>query len=120
MAEFVIHEHEAERAGLHHDLRLEVGNVMESWAIPKGIPTTTGIRRLAIKVADHPIGYKNFEGRIEEGYGKGDVRIWDMGEYTLISGDEDSRFVNFRGDKVAGNYHIRHWEGNKWLIWKRP
>lgn len=119
MDEFVVHEHEAERAGLHHDLRLQEGGRLTSWAIPKGMPTESGVKRLAIKVADHQIGYLGFEGKIEKGYGKGDVRIWDMGEYDIISGDENSLFVNFRGDKVVGNYYLKRTGGNKWLIWKR-
>ena len=119
MPEFVVHEHEAKRAGLHHDFRLEADGVLESWAIPKGIPETAGVRRLAIKVADHAVGYAGFEGRIEEGYGRGDVRIFDSGEYDLISGDGDHRFVNLRGDKIRGNYYLRRTEGNRWLMWKR-
>ncbi len=121
MPNFVVHEHHAERAGLHHDFRLEIpGQYLESWAVPKGMPTETGVRRLAIKVEHHPLSYKDFEGRIEKGYGKGDVSIWDEGDYDTISADEDSRFVSLRGDKLRGNYYLRHTSGNKWLVWKRP
>lgn len=116
---FVVQEHIAKRAGFHHDLRLQIDGEMESWAVPKGVPTTVGIKRLAIKVADHPIDYANFEGEIEEGYGAGTVKIFDEGEYNLIEGGLEYRFVNFRGHRLVGNYYMRHWEGNKWLVWKR-
>jgi len=117
--DFVIQEHEAERAGLHYDLRLDVGNTLESWVVPKGVPLVTGQRRLAVKVTDHSIGCKGFEGTIKEGYGKGDVRIWDEGEYEFIDGNPTSRYIKFMGDKVRGNYILRKWKDNKWLIWKR-
>ena len=117
---FVIHEHDAVRAGLHHDLRLQVDGVMESWAVPKGVPTTAGQgRRLAIKVADHSLAYRKAEGEITEGYGKGTFEIWDEGEYVVINWEPHQRWVQLRGSKAVGNYYIRHWKGNKWLIWKQ-
>lgn len=120
MLQFVIHEHEAKRAGLHHDLRLQVNGVMESWAIPKGVPTSASQgRRLAIKMPDHPLEYASFTGEIKEGYGAGTVDIWDEGEYVVIQSKPDQRWIQLRGDKVAGNYYIRRWKGNHWLIWKQ-
>jgi len=88
---FVVHEHHAKRAGLHHDLRLEVDGEMESWAIPKGIPLTSGVRHLAIKVASHSLDYADFEGEIEEGYGAGTVKVFDEGEYERIDEGPDYR-----------------------------
>jgi bifunctional non-homologous end joining protein LigD len=119
---FVVQEHEAERAGLHYDFRLESedGVAMDSWAIRKGPPVESGIKRLAIEVEPHPIEYKTFQGRIPEGYGKGEVSIWDEGEY-IPEGSEggDTRYFFLNGDKLKGHYILKHWEGNKWLLWKR-
>jgi DNA ligase D-like protein (predicted 3'-phosphoesterase) len=77
---FVIHKHKA--TSLHYDFRLQVGDVMPSWSIPKGPSLDSSVRRLAIPTSDHELGYRRFEGVIGDGYGAGPVMIWDEGTYT--------------------------------------
>ncbi len=77
---FVIHKHEA--TNLHYDFRLQVGDVMPSWAIPKGPTLDPTLKRLAMMTTDHSLDYRNFEGVLPEGsYGAGPVIIWDEGYY---------------------------------------
>ena len=77
---FVIHKHAATR--LHYDFRLQIGNVMPSWAIPKGPTLDPTLKRLAMPTTDHAMEYRNFEGAIPKGaYGAGTVMIWDEGYY---------------------------------------
>ena len=120
---YLVHEHQARR--LHWDLRLEDDGVLKSWAIPKEPPAITGIKRLAVQVEDHPLGYATFEGDIPEGnYGAGKVRIWDRGSYEPIENKEGKRTFRLAGQKLKGKYcmiKLRPRPGDKatnWLLFK--
>jgi DNA ligase D-like protein (predicted 3'-phosphoesterase) len=100
---FVVHDH---RATHHHwDLRLEMNKTLKSWAIPKLPPRAKGIKRLAIKVEDHPLDYAKFQGTIPKGhYGAGTVKIWDKGTYELKHKDSKKVVIDFKGNKLKGEY----------------
>lgn len=78
---FVIHKHKA--TTLHYDFRLQIGDVMPSWSIPKGPTLDNTVKRLALPTTDHSLAYRHFEGIIPAGkYGAGPVMIWDEGTYN--------------------------------------
>ncbi len=118
---FVVHEHDASH--LHYDLRLEMGGVLRSWAVPKEPPEKEGIRRLAIQTEDHPLEYADFEGVIPEGmYGAGNVRIWDKGEFIVEKEKEDELLFELKGKRLTGKYALikTMFRGKQsWLFFKR-
>jgi DNA ligase D-like protein (predicted 3'-phosphoesterase) len=117
---YVIQKHQATQ--LHYDLRLERDGVLKSWAVPKGVPEDTGIRRLAIQVEDHPVDYATFEGKIPPGqYGAGTVQIWDHGVYHMNKWTDEKIEVVFRGQRLHGPYALvkmKTRRNNEWLILK--
>jgi bifunctional non-homologous end joining protein LigD len=121
---FVIHEHHATR--LHFDLRLEIGGVLKSWAVPKGVSMNPKEKRLAVAVPDHSLGYIDFQGTLAEGtYGAGRVAIWDNGEFESSGNAEEQLrkgklVFTFYGKKLKGEFVlVKFWKQDKnWLITK--
>ena len=130
---FVIQKHAA--SSLHYDFRLEVGGVLLSWAVPKGLSTDPRDKRLAIQTEEHPLDYVDFEGVIPEGeYGAGTVLVWDNGRYRNLRAHKgrNSRSMEhsledglievwLEGQKLSGGYALKRIEGGnkpRWLIIK--
>jgi len=115
---FVVQKHQATH--LHYDFRLEMDNVLKSWAVPKEPPTLSGVRRLAVQVEDHTLDYIDFEGTIPEGqYGAGTVEIWDKGTYTLKNRNDKIIEVTLNGTRLKGNFALIHFKENNWLLIRR-
>ena len=109
---FVVHRHRATR--LHYDLRLEIGGVLVSWAVPRGPTLDPDARRLAQRTEDHPVEYLDFEGVIPAGqYGAGDMIVWDWGTFALELADDPAGSLRngelkFRldGERLKGRFTI--------------
>jgi bifunctional non-homologous end joining protein LigD len=82
-ARYAIQKHAARR--LHYDLRLELDDVLKSWALTRGPSLVPGEKRLAMRTEDHPLDYADFEGVIPPGnYGAGTVLCWDSGHWEAL------------------------------------
>ena len=121
---FVIQKHRA--TALHYDFRLEIGDAMPSWAVPKGPSLDPSQKRLAMQVEDHPLEYAGFEGIIPEGeYGGGTVMIWDEGTYEMLDDIDPAsalkkgelRFM-LDGRKVKGRWTLVRTGPRRWLLIK--
>lgn len=126
---FVVQIHDA--STMHFDFRLQVGDVLRSWSVPKGPSADPRDRRLAIPTEDHPLEYEEFEGVIPHGeYGGGTVIVWDHGTYEPLSHDRRGRPVGFgeslerghatfrlHGSKLHGEYALTRFRGEEaWLL----
>lgn len=99
--EFGVQRHAAERAGQHFDLRLGDPSTGQahSWAL-RHFPEP-GEKRLAVVQPTHTVDYMDFKGRIEEGYGKGDVELAQRDKAEIVSSSKGHvRFNVYRGRDV--------------------
>ncbi len=105
---FIIHEHRADKVGLHYDIRLERDGVFKSWAC-RYFPELNSSKKkkiLIIGTPDHQLEWFNFEGEISKGYGKGKLIIWDKGTYETIKWEDNSIAIKFNGTKVKEQFAI--------------
>ncbi|MEA9747176.1 DNA ligase D [Xanthomonas campestris pv. raphani] len=123
---FVVQLHHASRR--HYDFRLQVGDALKSWAVPKGPSYDPAVKRMAVEVEDHPVDYASFEGEIPKGeYGGGHVAQFDHGVWAT-AGDPEAqlakghlRFELF-GSKLKGGWHLvrssKPARQPQWLLFK--
>ena len=120
---FVVQEHAA--TAHHFDLRLEVGGVMRSWAIPKGPSLDPAVKRLAVEVGDHAKAHNTFEGTIESSR----VIVWDHGTYEQGGRvgwpealDRGHAVFVLHGEKLRGGFALQRTRTGakpQWLLIKR-
>jgi len=105
---FIVVEHHAIKARLHFDLRFKMPN-SKSWmsfAVRKGVPLNPGSKVLAVRTHDHSEKEALFLGKIDEGYGAGELKLWDKGDCEIVKFGTGHIVIKFMGKKVKGLYHL--------------
>jgi DNA ligase D-like protein (predicted 3'-phosphoesterase) len=117
MSRFVVQLHDA--TTLHFDLRLQVGEVLRSWAVPKGPSLDPAVRRLAVPVEDHALSAGDFEG-VHEGHarGSGAVIIWDEGPAEIVRDEPGHLSFILSGRKLSGGFALTRTGERRWILVK--
>ena len=114
---FVVQLHDA--TTLHFDLRIRAGQVLRSWAVPKGPSLDPAVRRLAVPVEDHELPAGEFEG-VHEGQlrGSGAVIIWDEGPAEVTREDPGHLAFTLHGSKLTGGFALTRTGERRWILVK--
>jgi DNA ligase D-like protein (predicted 3'-phosphoesterase) len=114
---FVVQLHDA--TTLHFDFRLQSGDVLRSWAVPKGPSLDPGVRRLAVPVEDHSLAAGEFEG-VHEGQrrGTGTVIIWDEGTADIVRDEPGHLSFVLHGRKLYGGFALTRTGPKRWILVK--
>ena len=114
---FVVQVHDA--TALHFDLRIQIGEVLRSWAVPKGPSLDPGVRRLAVPVEDHTLSAGDFEGVYEgQSRGSGAVIIWDEGRAEILRDEPGHLTVTVYGRKLSGGFGLTRTGARRWILVK--
>jgi DNA ligase D-like protein (predicted 3'-phosphoesterase) len=117
VSRFVVQLHDA--TTLHFDFRLQVGDVLRSWAVPKGPSLDPAVRRLAVPVEDHSLAAGEFEGVHEEhARGSGAVIIWDEGTVEILQETPDHLSFELHGRKLSGRFGLTRTGERRWILVK--
>jgi DNA ligase D-like protein (predicted 3'-phosphoesterase) len=114
---FVVQLHDA--TTLHYDFRLRVGDVLRSWAVPKGPSLDPRTRRLAVPVEDHALSAGDFEG-VHAGSrrGTGAVIIWDEGAAEIVRDEPGHLSFVLHGSKLRGGFALSRTGERRWILVK--
>ena len=116
---FVLHLHNAKKAGMHYDLRIKNPNdkLVYSWAIPKAqIPSTHIV--LAIETHTSKSDILSYEGEISDGYGAGHILIKQTGIVNIIKWNVDKIIFNIDApnELLNGRYYLIKTKSDQWIF----
>jgi hypothetical protein len=100
MPQFVvlIHDHPF----LHWDLMLEAGTALRTWRLHAPPDAATPVA--AEELPEHRREYLAYEGPVSGG--RGEVRRWDAGEFTLLAETAECLDVHFGGARLRGRARL--------------
>lgn len=103
-------------------IRLEIGGVLKSWAIPRGPSFDHTVKRMAFHTEDRALDDDDFENTTS---GAGAVILWDRGTWTELENPpyayELGKVVfDLRGFKMRGIWQLLRTKKGEWLLIKKP
>ena len=112
---YTLHEHRARRAGFHLDLRLQKGNDVYSFALPKS--TLPDGQKIFLAILSHVdrnnLSALTFVGSISNGeYGSGSLSIRETGTYKILDWPSDNSKIvfeiprQFNYQDLFGRYYL--------------
>ena len=114
---FVVQLHDATR--LHYDFRIQSGEVLRSWAVPKGPSLDPRVRRLAVPVEDHAMSAGDFEDvHSGQARGSGAVIIWDEGTAEIVRDEPGHLSFVLHGHKLSGRFALTRTGEKRWILVK--
>ncbi len=102
---YVLHDHRKPRP--HFDLRLEQDGVLRSWAVPKGLPTSSTQDRLAVLVEDHALDHLAYEDS--------EKSIADTGWWEDVGSNDRRMLFVLHGRGATRRYALVN-TSNGWLL----
>ena len=129
ITEYIIHQHNAIRAGKHYDLRIKYKNknALASFALPKAKFPSVGERLLVVRTPDHGVSWLGPHAPIPEGnYGAGTFDVVQSGDMMVYGWSNKLITFSIKGKKINGKFTIvktnygkkrgRGMSGDYWLL----
>ena len=111
MPRFVVLTHD--HPFLHWDLLLEAGTALRTWRLHR--PPDAAGPVAAEALPEHRREYLTYEGPVSGG--RGEVRRWDSGEFTLLAETDERVDVQLAGSRLCGCARLeRSAEDANWIF----
>jgi hypothetical protein len=110
MPRYVILEHD--HPTLHWDLMLEEGEKLRTWRLSRA--PVAGVPIAATCIDYHRRMYLYYEGPVSGG--RGTVRRWDAGNYSLLKAGERRLSLELQGDRCKGRAALEMQDGPNWIF----
>src|SRR6266513_2659760 len=106
MTRFTISRHVGAKEGDHSDLLLEHGEILRTWRLEN---TAFQFPQPAKQIKDHRMIYLDYEGEVSGG--RGAVKIWDTGTYTVDRWDEKHIQIALTGRQIRTRLRLDRADG---------
>lgn len=112
-----IQQHFAKKAGPHYDIRLNPPGSTDalSWAA-KELPLP-GQKTTAVEQPTHEASYMTWSGKIEDGYGAGDVKNIFFDKIEVLESSPNKILFNIYTGQNVDRYALIRYDNKNWLFY---